>query len=172
MVCGRFHRAATNPMTLTARKMTPATMISVRCALMTGHLACFATGAVLRHLVDQRGGADAQQDERELEPVEPGKAEEVGVFRVVEKRQQRHDDGDDQQPVPSAAGVGRRAVDGCRVRRSRASDMPGPPSRGIDECRCVDQVNRTLPPKEDLAKTIRPRRSVIRQGVDRGGESR
>src|SRR5439155_25067440 len=96
-VSGRRQRAATNPMPLTARNSTVKTTISVTCPDIA------ASPPPLRHLVHERRRRHAQQDEHELQPVEPWEAEHSRIVGVEERNQQRHDDGYEQQPVPGTA---------------------------------------------------------------------
>src|SRR3982751_3629432 len=94
MSFGARHRAATKPMALTNRKRKVNTMISVMWSLI---------GSPPGHPVDDRRGRHAEQNERELQPVERREAPQPRRVVVEQRSQQRHHDGDDEQPVPGAA---------------------------------------------------------------------
>src|SRR4051812_19054517 len=103
MSWGARHRAATKPMPLTSRNSSEKTMISVMWSLIAGLPGRRPAG---RQVDDGRGG-HAEEDERELHPVERRKAEEPRLVVVVQRDQQRHDDRNDEQPVPGAAVTAR-----------------------------------------------------------------
>src|ERR671921_628037 len=70
MSFGARQRAATKPIPLTSRKSSVKMTISVTWSPMS-------SPPLLRHLVDERRGADAEQDERELEPVKRREPEQA-----------------------------------------------------------------------------------------------
>src|ERR1700726_999843 len=57
----------------------------------------------LRHEVDDGGHPGREQREEQLEPEEEREPQEPGRLLVVNEREQRQHNGDQQQPVPRAA---------------------------------------------------------------------
>src|SRR5262249_32306294 len=55
------------------------------------------------HQVDEGRGADPEDDERELQPVEERESGKPRLVPVEQERQERNDDRDDEQPVPGTA---------------------------------------------------------------------
>src|SRR4051794_41754730 len=108
MLSGARHRAATNPMPLTSRNSALKMMISVMWSLI---------GSPPRHPVDDDGGRHAEQNEQELDPVERGEADETRRVVVVNGGQQRHDDRNEEQPVPRTAVGPLDALGGHRLGR-------------------------------------------------------
>src|ERR1700755_3326783 len=101
MSWGARHRAATKPMALTSRNRIVKMTISVMWWLMTS--------PPLRHLVDDAGGDDADQNEEKLQQEEGGEAPQPGRVVIEQRGQHGQHDRDDQQPVPRAAvGAGHR----------------------------------------------------------------